>query len=80
MYADAVGGINLLRRSEDKRINSIDYHVGVKTILRERYLRKRNSFLGRKKEPEPSGLKLTTKKNLGIASNQVVSSNFLKVR
>jgi transposase len=68
-HADVVGGINLLRRSEDKQINSIDYHVGVKTILRERYLRKRNSSLGRKKEPEPSGPKLNTKRNLGTASN-----------
>jgi len=45
-HSDVVGGINLLRRSEDKQINSYDDPSEVKILLRERYLlRRRDSSL-----------------------------------
>jgi transposase len=82
-HADVVGGINLLRRSEDKQVGLADHHVQVKTILRERYRLRRNSPSDRSKEslpwdlnPEMDGGKprLTTralprKGQAGIASN-----------
>jgi putative transposase len=46
-HSDVVGGMNLLGRSEDKQIHSCDHYSAVKSFLRERYLRKRNSSLGR---------------------------------
>lgn len=49
-HADVVGGINLLGRSEDKRIGSTDYYRNVGTILRERYRRSRDSSSRRKGE------------------------------
>ena len=76
-HSDVVGGMNLLGRSEDKQIHSCDHYSAVKSLLRQRYLRKRNSSLGRmRKALEPSSLKLTTKtprkRGIGTASNQVV--------
>lgn len=44
-HADVVGAINLLGRSKDKQINGCDNPSEVKILLRERYLRKRNSSL-----------------------------------
>jgi hypothetical protein len=38
-----IGGINLLRRSEDKQIGLYDHPSDVKTFLRARYRRRRNS-------------------------------------
>jgi putative transposase len=78
-HADVIGGINLLRRSGDKQINSANHPSVVKTILRERYLRKRNSSLDRKPAPLSDGQKLTTKvsfkEEIGIASNQVANTS-----
>jgi transposase len=74
-HADGVGGINLLRRSEDKQVDLDDNPLRVKTLLRERYQRKRwDSSLSRlQMEPLPCGPKLTTKvfskEKVGIASN-----------
>jgi hypothetical protein len=77
-HADVVGAINLLGRSEDKQINRCENPSDVRTLLGERYLRKRSSSLGRFKimEPKPNGPKLTTrassrKRQTGTASNQV---------
>jgi transposase len=79
-HADAIGGINLLRRSEDKQINSCEDTSEVRVLLRKRYLRKRNSFLDRLKTKalKPNSLKFTTKvssfkEEVGTASNQTVT-------
>jgi putative transposase len=44
-HADFIGGFNLLRRSEDKQIKLLTPVKEAKSLLRERYLRKRNSSL-----------------------------------
>ena len=49
-HADVVGGINLLRRSEDKQITTKLHYRQVGDFLRERYrLRRDSSLKGRKK-------------------------------
>jgi len=64
-HADVVGGINLLRRSEDKQIGLDDDPPTVKRILQERYLLRRNaankdsSARTCKNAPVPSGPDLT---------------------
>lgn len=77
-HADVIGGINLLGRSEDKQVGLDDRPSEVKTILRERYLRRRNSSSRGNQALVPSSLRLTTrasprKGQAGTASNQVVS-------
>jgi hypothetical protein len=76
-HADVVGGVNLLGRSGDKQINSCESTSEARSILRGRYLRKRNSPLGRlvHNAPKPNGQRLTTrvsprKGQAGIALNQ----------
>ena len=75
-HADVVGGINLLGRSEDKQVGLDDHPSAVKTILRERYLHRRNSSSRGTQALVPSSLKLTTevfsKEKVGTVSNQVV--------
>ena len=73
-HADVVGGINLLRRSEDKQVALDDDPSLVRTILKERYLHRRSSPSRGESALEPSSLKLTTKasprkRKLGTASN-----------
>ncbi len=59
-HADVVGAINVLRRSKDKSIDCDDNPKAVKAVLRERYLRKRNSsVIVCLDEPQLYGLKLT---------------------
>ena len=79
-HADVVGGINLLRRSEDKQIGLDDDPDDVRPILRERALRRRrrcagdSSAGGRTTEPAPSGQRLTvegSREDVRTASNQV---------
>ena len=76
-HADVIGGINLLGRSGDKQIDSCEDPSEVRSLLRERTLRKRNSSSGRfvSPAPKPKGRKLTTKVSLkeeiGTASNGV---------
>jgi len=76
-HADVVGGIDLLRRSEDKQVNSIENLSEVKILLRKRYLRKRNSSSGELEvnELKPISRKLTTEifssEKIGTASNLV---------
>ena len=79
-HADVVGGINLLRRSEDKQIGLDDDPADVRPILRERALRRRrrctgdSSAGGRTHEPAPSGQRLTvggSREDVRTASNQV---------
>ena len=62
-HADIVGGINLLGRSGDKQINSCESTSEARSILIGRYLRKRNSPLGRllRNAPKPNGQRLTTR-------------------
>ena len=75
-HADVVGGINLLGRSEDKQVGLDDHPSAVKTILRERYLHRRNSSLRGNLALVLSSPKLTTRGSssggTGTASNQVV--------
>jgi len=78
-HADVVGGINLLRRSQDKQVGLIEDHRQVKQLLRERYLTRRNpgrdSFVALRAAPVPSGRRLTTKgsrlRDIGTASNPI---------
>jgi putative transposase len=77
-HADVVGAINLLGRSEDKQIGYDEDYIDVGTILKKRYLLKRNSFSSGKDALIPVSQKLTTrgtarKSGAGIASNQVRS-------
>jgi putative transposase len=78
-HADAVGGLNLLGRSEDKQIQLDDHPSAVKALLRERFrARCRTSSSGKLwNAPAPSGQKLTTEGSgfpgIGTASNQVVA-------
>ena len=61
-HADVIGGINLLGRSGDKQIDSCEDPSEVRSLLRERTLRKRNSSSGRFKDaPKPKGRKLTVR-------------------
>jgi len=65
-HADWVGSLNVLRRSEDQHIEVGDRPRSVKRVLRERYLRSRNSSLGfgrlraPSSSPLPLGRRLTT--------------------
>lgn len=63
-HADVVGGINLLRRSQDEQVGLNDHHRDVRELLRRRYLSRRNpdrdSPAELKTAPEPSGRRLTT--------------------
>ena len=64
-HADVVGGINLLRRSQDEQVGLDDPHKVVRELLRKRYLFRKNlvgdSSAGlRSNAPEPSGRRLTT--------------------
>ena len=73
-HADVVGGINLLRRSEDKQVALDDHPSLVKTILKERYLHRRSSSSRGELSAKPLSLKLTTKasprkRKIGTASN-----------
>jgi len=40
-HADVVGAINLLRRSEDKEINSVEHYKQIETILKARFRHRR---------------------------------------
>jgi hypothetical protein len=78
-HADAVGGINLLGRSEDKQVGLDDHPSAVKALLRERYrARRRDSSSGESVQNAlaPSSRRLTTgvPYGSGTASNQVVAS------
>ena len=78
-HADAVGGINLLGRSEDKQVGLDDHPSEVKALLRERFrARCRTSSSGESVQNAlaPSSRRLTTEtpQGLGTASNQVVAS------
>ena len=80
-HADAMGGLNLLGRSEDKEIQLDDHPSAVKAVLRRRFAEKRRSPVGRlliEPVPAPSGRRLTTRASpsgeSGTASNQVVGS------
>jgi putative transposase len=76
-HADVIGGIGLLRRSEDKQIGLEDHPSVVKPILEARHedwkkFQTSLSVIGRsRKALEPASRKLTTKvsKELGTASN-----------
>lgn len=74
-HADVVGAQNLLGRSEDKQILGCEHPSEVKALLRERYLRKRNSFSGKSEvnELEWPNRKLTVevsrKRDISTASN-----------
>ncbi len=76
-HADWVGASGVLRRSQDKQITCVDHPSSVKRVLRERYLRKRNSSLRHDKlAPVPSGQWLTTlgfslDEDLGTATNSI---------
>ena len=73
-HADVVGGLNLLGRSEDKKIRLDDHPSVVKALLRERFRARcrTSSFVEHLNAPEPSGRKLTTgASRLGTASNLV---------
>lgn len=63
-HADVVGGINLLRRSQDKQVGLGDHHRDVRELLRRRFrdFRRgsRTSPAELKTAPEPSGRRLTT--------------------
>jgi hypothetical protein len=63
-HADVVGGINLLRRSQDEQVGLDDHHRNVRELLRARYraCRAGDSAAGLAKQPapEPSGRRLTT--------------------
>lgn len=59
-HADVVGGINLLRRSQDEQVGLGDHPKEVRELLRKRYRLRRNSSAGLKYAPEPSGRRLTT--------------------
>jgi len=64
-HADVVGGINLLRRSQDEQVDLNDHHRDVRELLRKRYRARRagdsSAGLCRKAPaPEPSGRRLTT--------------------
>jgi len=66
-HADVVGGINLLRRSQDEQVGLDDHPKVVRELLRARYLSRRNpgkdssAGLCRKAPaPVPSGRRLTT--------------------
>ena len=82
-HADVVGGINLLGRSEDKQISLDDDKSEVKTILRERYISRRNKQDVDSSSGEfsialaPSSQRFTTKvpgqPGFSTASNQVPS-------
>ena len=78
-HADAVGGINLLGRSEDKQVGLDDHPSAVKALLRERFrARCRTSSSGESVQNAlaPSSRRLTTgvPHGSGTASNQVVAS------
>ena len=79
-HADAVGGINLLGRSEDKQVGLDDHPSAVKALLRERYRLRRDSSSGGSTSSAlvPSSRRLTTRASplgeSGTASNQVASS------
>ncbi len=77
-HADAMGGLNLLGRSEDKEIPLDDHPSAVKAVLRRRFAEKRRSPVGLSTTPAPapSGRRLTTgvPHGSGTASNQVVGS------
>jgi transposase len=62
-HADWVGGIGLLRRSEDKQIGLDDYPSEVGVLLRERFRLRRTSSSGRlvRTELKPISRKLTVK-------------------
>jgi len=45
-HADVVGGINLLRRSQDEQVGLDDHHRDVGELLRGRYRRRRDSSAG----------------------------------
>lgn len=63
-HADAVGGINLLGRSEDKQVGANDSPFVAKALLRERYrARRRDSSSGSQDgtAPVPSGRRLTVR-------------------
>jgi len=76
-HADVIGGIGLLRRSEDKQIGLEDHPSVVKPILEARHedwkkFQASLSVIGRsRKALSPASRKLTTKvsKELGTASN-----------
>lgn len=77
-HADAVGGINLLGRSEDKQVGLDDHPSAVKAVLRRRFAEKRRSPVGEPltvPAPAPSGRRLTTgvrgSPRIGTASNRV---------
>ena len=77
-HADAVGGINLLGRSEDKQVGLDDHPSAVKALLRERFrARCRTSSSGESVQNAlaPSSRRLTTGvlHGTGTASNQVVA-------
>ncbi len=70
-HADVVGGINLLRRSEDKQIGLDDHHADVGNLLRARYRHRRDSAsVARSNAPAPSGRRLTARVRARIALNQ----------
>ena len=77
-HADAIGGINLLGRSEDKQVNSCENTAEVRSLLSGRYrLRRSSASSSLVNAPKPNGQKLTTrvsrKREIGIASNLVSS-------
>ena len=78
-HADVIGAINLLGRSEDKKINCCEDPSEVRALLRERSLQKRISSLNwlKTKELKPNSQKFTTKvsKEIGTASNQMAILN-----
>jgi len=53
-HADAVGGKNLLGRSEDNQVLACDDVSEVRSVLRERWRQRRNSSLGLRPALEPS--------------------------
>ncbi len=72
-HADVVGAINVLRRSKDKQIDCDDNHKAVGSLLRERYLRKRNSSLKGNHAPPSYGQKLT----VGSGNTSCTASNLV---
>ena len=76
-HADAVGGLNLLGRSEEKQIGLKTPVYHVKQLLQRRFLATRRSpGVPARNAPVPSGRKLTTEvpgsPGVGTASNLVV--------
>lgn len=65
-HADVVGGINLLRRSQDEQVGLGDHHRDVRELLRARFRDSRKGIrtsaagLAKQPAPAPSGRRITT--------------------